>query len=65
MLNFNGCCLLKKKAEMKLIKLLTLTQQNAKRDKMQSFRSMNSNYIREKVSFSRIQQVTKHNFLNL
>jgi hypothetical protein len=43
--------LLKKEAEMKLMKCLTLTQKYAKRDEMQSFCSMNSNYIREKVFF--------------
>jgi hypothetical protein len=48
---------------MKLMKYLTLNQQNAKRDEMQFFHSMNYNYIREKVSFSRIQQVTKEQFL--
>ena len=51
----------KREMEMKLMKYLTLTQQNAKRDEMQSFCSMNSNYIKEKVSFSKIQKVTKNN----
>jgi hypothetical protein len=55
----------KRETEMRLMKHLTLTQQNAKIDEMQSFRSMKSNYIKEKVSFSRIQQVTKHYFFNL
>jgi hypothetical protein len=55
----------KREMEMKLMKLLTFTQQNENKDEIQSFYSMKSNYTREKVSLSRIQKVTKHNFFNL
>jgi hypothetical protein len=45
------------------MKCLTLTQQYAKRDEMQSFCSMNSNYIREKVFFFQNTTSCKTQFL--
>jgi hypothetical protein len=44
------------------MKCLNLTQKYAKRDAMQSFCLMNSNYIREKFFFlPEIEQVAKYN----
>jgi hypothetical protein len=48
---------------MKLMKCLTLTQQFEKRDDMQSFRSMNSNYITEKIFFFQNTTSYKTQFL--
>ena len=55
----------KRETKMKLMKNLTLTQQNEKRDEMQYFHSMKSNYTKDNISLSKIQKVTKNNFFNL